>query len=86
MRDQLRRKVATGGRRVPWAARKNQAKILDRMRNTHQPQGIWRNNELAVEAERLAPPFEGTHIIDMGRDVGAGALVRRAADGTLVLN
>jgi hypothetical protein len=67
------------------------------MRNTHQPQGIWRDNNLVVEAEKLAPPHQGEYIIQMGKDVGdvyeldgtvtravTRVFVRRAHDGTLV--
>ena len=45
-------------------------RVWDRMRNTHLPQGIWRENSLIVDAEKVAPPFKGQYIIDMGKDIG----------------
>ena len=63
-----------------------------------RPQGIWRDNRLIVEAEKLAPPFEGRYIIDMDKEIGdvfeldgktitrdvTKFFLRRDMDGTLV--
>jgi hypothetical protein len=68
-----------------------------RNQNPPQPQGIWRDDALVVEAERLTPPHQAEYIIDMGKDIGdvfeldgtvtksvTKAFVRRNVDGTFV--
>ena len=74
-------------------------KVWDRMRSTRppQPQGIWRDNNLIVEAEKLAPQYRGEYILEMGKDVGdvfeldgsttekvTKVFLRRGPDGELI--
>jgi Domain of unknown function (DUF4157) len=44
--------------------------VWEWMKKFKAPQGIWRDNSLIPLAEQMAPKFEGSYVIEMGRDVG----------------
>jgi hypothetical protein len=44
--------------------------LIDRARNTNNPQGHWKDDQFVIEAEQLAPLQPGEHIINMGKPVG----------------